>query len=95
MQRYEQQLLIGGDINISETNNRFKDYSDLINSCGFERSNNAVTFNYFNFIKHDEPNGSILDNVLIPNFINNVTLTSPKTAFSDHNILIGTAISDV
>lgn len=95
LQLYDKRLIIAGDMNIRENNNKYKDYADLFHSYGYERSNNATTFSYFQFGSSDSTSGSILDNVLISDTIKNVTLTSPKTPYSDHNLLMGTAMFDI
>ena len=92
--KYDSNLIMLGDFNILEYSPKYKEFVDLFSSYGFIRSNNAITYNYNKFGNTNINEGSVLDNVLISKNTDNVTLTSLKTGYSDHNLLMGTVIFD-
>jgi len=87
---YGVNIVLLGDMNLSETGSShqtFEDYIDLIHCYGYNRINNATTY----FYRSSSMEGSILDHILVNDTIGNCfSLTSQKTTYSDHNILMGT-----
>ena len=89
--------LIMGDINLSENgsnSNYFTPYCDIVESFGYKRINKAITYFYNNTNGSDRDIGSILDHIISDENQYNFVLTSPKTPYSDHNIIMGSLITD-
>jgi len=89
--------LIIGDINLSEhgtNSNFFTSYNDLINSYGYKRVNNGITYFHDRSNNTDQNGGTILDHVISDESLCNYALTSLKTPYSDHNIVMGSTITN-
>lgn len=86
---YGDNLILLGDMNLNAAGSNqynYDNYADLFHSYGYSKINNAVTFQY----RNSTTDGSVLDHLVINNNVGLCcSLTSQKTAYSDHNLIMG------